>query len=110
MKKRAEISLAAFTLTPTDTCRSLRDSAKEHLHAVLQMADLSNPAVRALPLLLLARLAHSEGDSPQAIRHLDEGLAMKGSSTVCGNTRTGRGSDEGDTATAEVCGYSRNAG
>jgi hypothetical protein len=77
MQARAEISLAALTLTPTETCRSLRDSAKEHLHTVLQMADLSNPAVRALPVLLLARLGHSEGNSPQARRHLDEWLAMK---------------------------------
>jgi tetratricopeptide (TPR) repeat protein len=77
MQARAEMSLAMLPTTSEGSQKTLRRSARIHLESVLQMVDLANPAVRALPLILLARLNYSEGKVQQARSVFDAWLAIK---------------------------------
>ena len=76
MEARAEMELALLPSTPPDENEKLCRSVDRNLHAVLEMTDLANPAVRALPLILLARLHCSRGNMPHARQFFDQWAAI----------------------------------
>ena len=76
MQARAEMELALLPSGPADEHEKLCRSADRNLRAVLEMTDLANPAVRALPLILLARLHSSLGNVPQARQFFDQWTAI----------------------------------
>jgi predicted negative regulator of RcsB-dependent stress response len=76
MQARAEMALAALPIATEDEEADRCRSADSKLQKVLEMTDLANPAVRALPLILLARLRCSRGDLPQARQFFDRWTAI----------------------------------
>jgi len=77
MQARAEMALMQSAVLSADEKEELRRRAKSNLLRVLEMSELSNPAVRALPLLLLTRLHALSGDLAEARRHYEAWVAIK---------------------------------
>lgn len=78
MQARAELSLSISPETPTEQKKDLWQSAKGNLQHVIAMTELSNPAVRALPLILLTRLHLYEGNVAEAQSFFKTWEAIKG--------------------------------
>ena len=77
MQARVEMALAVLPSTPEKSRKQLLREAKRHLESVIRTGELSNPSVRAFPLLLLARLYRLDGDVARARTAFVEWSALK---------------------------------